>query len=87
MDSGDKLMDVGIATVAKKPRPKGRPKKTEDEKTDLRTSITFKGSDEFIVWLDKLVDFQMAGTRANLIRSALRVLADKQGFAEPMPRS
>lgn len=74
---------LGVTTMPpKKKKPPGRPPAPEP----IRSLTAVKGTPSFEAWLDKLVDHSHQGTRALLIRNALRVFAEKEGFTDPMPK-
>jgi hypothetical protein len=60
----------------------GRPATTEP----VRSLVSLKGTDAFEEWLDRLVDHSHQGTRALLLKNALRVFAEREGFKEPQPK-
>lgn len=53
---------------------------------DLRSIVALKGTDDLDGWLDGLVDHTRLGTRTQLVRNALRALAESVGFTDPMPK-
>ncbi len=77
--------DGGLAVMAraKASKPKiGRPKSTEP----ARSIMSVKGSDAMERWVDGLVDHAHQGTRALLVRNALRVFAESVGYEPPIPK-
>jgi hypothetical protein len=64
-------------------KPKiGRPKSAEPGKSIM----SVKGTDAMEQWVDGLVDFAHQGTRALLVRNALRVYAESIGYEPPIPK-
>lgn len=68
--------------VVPKKRRAGRPATDRP----LKSLLSIKGSDEFEVWLDDLVEATHLGSRTQLIRNALRVYADQVGNMPKQPR-
>jgi hypothetical protein len=83
------MADIGdLATMAKKRQtkkgkgPGGRPPEPEP----LRSLLSLKGTASFETWLDALVEHAHQGTRTLLLKNALRVFAESQGFKDLMPK-
>jgi hypothetical protein len=52
----------------------------------MRSLIALKGTDEFEVWLDGLVERTRFGTRSLLMKNAIREYAERHDFKKPMPK-
>jgi hypothetical protein len=60
----------------------GRPPEPEP----VRSLISLKGTPSFEAWLDGLVDHAHQGTRTLLLKNALRVFAQANGYLDPQPK-
>lgn len=73
---------TAIATMAKRKSVGGRPPEPEP----LRGLISLKGTEALEAWIDGLVDHTHQGTRALLVKNALREYAERHGYEKPQPR-
>lgn len=51
-----------------------------------RSFVSFKGTMAMEAWIDGLVDHTHQGTRALLVKNALREYAERHGYEKPQPR-
>jgi len=66
----------------KKAKGAGRPKAAKP----LRSLISLKGTEDFELWVDGLVEHAHLGTRTLLLRNALREFASLVKYSDPMPK-
>jgi hypothetical protein len=52
----------------------------------MHSIVSLKGTDDFEVWLDELVDHARQGTRTLLLRNSLAEYAENHGFKKPQPK-
>jgi wyosine [tRNA(Phe)-imidazoG37] synthetase (radical SAM superfamily) len=74
-------MSLG-ARVAMPTKKAGRPAEPEP----MKSLVSLKGTPTFEAWLDELVEHSHQGTRSLLLRNALRVFAEREGFGKPQPK-
>ena len=71
-----------FAMAKKQAKPAGRPKEPEA----VKSLVSLKGTVAFEEWLDGFVEHSHQGTRALLLRNALRVFAEQEGYKAPPKR-